>query len=116
MQSKKPSIPWWSWAWPLLALAVLGTAIVAGVGGFVPADGAVGFSATVLAAFCHADVVAPRIGEPLGTLVLAVAVTIIEVALIVSVMIAHPAGKVGLARARVFSAVMLVCNGIVCLC
>jgi Ca2+:H+ antiporter len=116
MQIKKPSIPWWSWIWPLLAWAVLGTAIVAGVGGFVLAVAAVVLIATVFAAVYHAEVVAHRIGEPLGTLVLAVAVTIIEVALIVSVMIAHPAEKVGLARDTVFSAVMLVCNGIVGLC
>ena len=43
--------------------------------------------ATVFAAVYHAEVVAHRIGEPFGTLVLAVAVTVIEVALIVSVMV-----------------------------
>src|SRR5262249_20712362 len=64
----------------------------------------------------HAEVVAHRTGEPFGTLVLAVAVTIIEVALIVSVMVAAPAEKAGLARDTVFAAVMIVCNGIVGLC
>ena len=59
---------------------------------------------------------AHRTGEPFGTLVLAVAVTIIEVALIVSVMVAAPAEKAGLARDTVFAAVMIVCNGIVSLC
>src|SRR4029077_2638672 len=72
--------------------------------------------ATVFAAVYHAEVVAHRVGEPLGTLVLAVAVTVIEGALIVSVMIAPPAKKAGLARDTVFAAVMLVCNGIVGLC
>ena len=47
---------------------------------------------------------------------LAVAVTVIEVALIVSVMIAVPTGKAGLARDTVFAAIMIVCNGIVGLC
>jgi Ca2+:H+ antiporter len=70
----------------------------------------------VFAAVYHAEVVAHRTGEPFGTLVLAVAVTIIEVALIVSVMIAAPAEKAGLARDTVFAAVMIVCNGIVGLC
>ena len=72
--------------------------------------------ATVFAAVYHAEVVAHRTGEPFGTLVLAVAVTIIEVALIVSVMVAAPAEKAGLARDTVFAAVMIVCNGIVGLC
>ena len=42
--------------------------------------------------------------------------TVIEVALIVSVMIAVPTGKAALARDTVFAAVMIVCNGIVGLC
>ena len=72
--------------------------------------------ATVFAAVHHAEVVAHRTGEPFGTLILAVAVTVIEVALIVSVMVAAPAEKAGLARDTVFAAVMIVCNGIVGLC
>ena len=64
----------------------------------------------------HAEVVAHRVGEPFGTLVLALAVTVIETALIVSVMIAAPAENAGLARDTVFAAVMIVCNGIVGLC
>jgi Ca2+:H+ antiporter len=70
----------------------------------------------VFAAVYHAEVVAHRTGEPFGTLVLAVAVTIIEVALIVSVMVSAPAEKAGLARDTVFAAVMIVCNGIVGVC
>jgi len=61
-------------------------------------------------------VVAHRVGEPFGTIVLAVAVTIIEVALIISVMIAAPAEKADLARDTVYAAVMIVCNGIVGAC
>jgi Ca2+:H+ antiporter len=71
---------------------------------------------TVFAAVYHAEVVAHRIGEPFGTIVLAVAVTVIEVALIVSVVIAAPAEKADLARDTVFAAVMIVCNGIVGAC
>ena len=71
---------------------------------------------TVFAAVYHAEVVAHRVGEPFGTLVLALAVTVIETALIVSVMIAAPAEKAGLARDTVFAAVMIVCNGIVGFC
>ena len=64
----------------------------------------------------HAEVIAHRVGEPFGTLVLALAVTVIETALIVSVMLSAPAEKAGLARDTVFAAVMIVCNGIVGLC
>jgi Ca2+:H+ antiporter len=71
---------------------------------------------TVFAAVYHAEVVAHRVGEPFGSLVLAVAVTIIEVALIVSMMVAGGGDTTGLARDTVFAAVMIVCNGIVGLC
>src|SRR5215467_7665431 len=67
----------------------------------------------VLAAVHHAEVVAHRVGEPLGSLVLAIAVTVIEVALIVTLMIAGAGGAETLARDTVFAAVMLTCNGIV---
>src|SRR5262245_5760869 len=117
MVSSTPvSTPWWSWVWPLLAWIILGIAIAVGISGIVAAAAEIVLIATVFAAVYHAEVVAHRVGEPLGTLVLAVAVTIIEVALIVSVMLAHPSEKAGLARDTVFAAVMLVCNGIVGLC
>jgi Ca2+:H+ antiporter len=117
MVSSTPvSTPWWSWVWPLLAWIILGIAIAVGVSGVVAAAAEIVLIATVFAAVYHAEVVAHRVGEPFGTLLLAVAVTIIEVALIVSVMIAHPSEKAGLARDTVFAAVMLVCNGIVGLC
>jgi Ca2+:H+ antiporter len=108
--------PWWTWTWPLLAWAILlASPFVAGSGLVDAAAGAV-LVATVFAAVHHAEVVAHRTGEPFGTLILAVAVTIIEVALIVSVMVAAPAEKAALARDTVFAAVMIVCNGIVGLC
>lgn len=68
---------------------------------------------TVFSAVYHAEVVAHRIGEPFGTLVLAVAVTIIEVALIVSATAASPAANSGLARDTAYAAVIITCNGIV---
>lgn len=113
---KAVRIPWWSWVWPLLAcvlltlqLLVRGNPIVAGLEAFT-------LIATVFAAVYHAEVVAHRVGEPFGSLVLALAVTIIEVALIVSVMITGGDETGGLARDTVFAAVMIVCNGIVGLC
>jgi len=68
--------------------------------------------ATVLVGVSHAEVVAHRVGEPLGSLVLAVAVTVIEVGLILSIM-ASGKGSGTLARDTVFAAVMITCNGIV---
>jgi Ca2+:H+ antiporter len=109
--------PWWTWAWPAAAWVILVlTAALGAVGTVLPALAGVAMIATVFAAVYHAEIIAHRIGEPFGTLVLAVAVTVIEVALIVSVMVAGGAEKAGLARDTVFAAVMIVCNGIVGLC
>jgi Ca2+:H+ antiporter len=108
--------PWWTWTWPLLAYVILLATVFTGHGGLIDAAAGAALFGTVFAAVHHAEVVAHRTGEPFGTLVLAVAVTIIEVALIVSVMVAAPAEKTALARDTVFAAVMIVCNGIVGLC
>ena len=108
--------PWWTWAWPLLAWLILLAASVLGGGGFIAAVAGIALLGTVFAGVYHAEVIAHRIGEPFGTLVLALAVTVIETALIVSVVIAAPAENAGLARDTVFTAVMIVCNGIVGLC
>jgi Ca2+:H+ antiporter len=83
-------MPWWSWAPPLLAWALLGGmavrpefggGVVVGLAALLLA--ALLLAATVFAAVHHAEVVALRVGEPFGSLVLAMAVTVIEVALIV---------------------------------
>src|ERR1051325_3273556 len=107
--------PGGAWGWPLAAWAVWMLSLFVHSEIVEVAAGAA-LIATVFAAVYHAEVVAHRTGEPFGTLVLAVAVTIIEVALIVSVMVSAPAEKAGLARDTVFAAVMIVCNGIVGLC
>jgi Ca2+:H+ antiporter len=70
---------------------------------------------TVFAAVHHAEVVAERIGEPFGTLLLTLSVTIIEVALIATIMLGEQAATT-LARDTVFAVVMIVCNGLVGLC
>src|SRR5262245_62158801 len=108
--------PWWTWMWPVLAWVILSLTFVLDGGALIAAAAGAAVLATVFAAVYHAEVVAHRTGEPYGTLVLAVAVTVIEVALIVSVMLAAPAEKAGLARDTVFAAVMIVCNGIVGAC
>jgi Ca2+:H+ antiporter len=69
--------------------------------------------ACVFAAVHHAEVVAHRIGEPFGSIVLAVAVTVIEVGLIIMLMLGGKGDTSELARDTVFAAVMITCNGIV---
>jgi Ca2+:H+ antiporter len=69
----------------------------------------------IFAAVHHADVIAHRVGEPYGTLVLTLAVTIIEVALIESIVLT-PNSSPALARDTVFAVIMIVCNGLVGLC
>lgn len=70
-------------------------------------------AAAIISAVHHAEVVAARVGEPFGSLTLAVAVTVIEVALIVTLMTADPFGTQALARDTIFAALMITCNGIV---
>ena len=116
MAATSQRMPWWAWAWPALAWVVLLLTMVGvGLRSLSVAAGVI-LIATVFAAVYHAEVVAHRTGEPFGTLVLALAVTVIEAALIVSVMLAAPVEKAGLARDTVFAAVMIVCNGIVGIC
>src|SRR6185295_6467318 len=111
-----PSLPLWSLAVPPLAVLILawswGRPLRLALG--ILLTGAL--FAVVVAAIHHAEVVAHRVGEPYGTLVLAVAVTIIEVALIVALMLAGGESANTLARDTVFSAIMIVCNGVVGLC
>ena len=107
------TLPWWTWTWPALAWAFMLVSVIFGVGAISSLVAGAILMATVFAAVYHAEVVAHRVGEPFGTLVLAVAVTVIEVALIISVMLSAPEAKAGLARDTVFAATMIVCNGIV---
>jgi Ca2+:H+ antiporter len=116
MAAMATRIPWWAWAWPLAGWLVIIMTVAAGGSGWLSALAGFTLVATVFAAVYHAEVIAHRIGEPYGTLVLAIAVTVIEVALIVSVMLGGPADKAALARDTVFASVMIACNGVVGLC
>jgi Ca2+:H+ antiporter len=102
----------WSVVLPPVALAVLVVTWGAKPGNVVLALVACVLAGAVLAAVHHAEVVAHRVGEPLGALVLAVAVTVIEVGLIVTLMTAGGDDTSTLARDTVFAAVMITCNGI----
>lgn len=108
------SLPKWSVGAPVLAwLLLAGTRLDLAeiLGGTYVALLVIALFAGVLAAVFHAEVVAHKVGEPYGTLVLAVAITAIEVALIVSLMIAGGKATTGLARDTVYAAVMIILNG-----
>ncbi len=106
----------WTTAVPVLAVVLLvltwGRSLPAAVVVLVT----VVLAGAVLAAVHHAEVVAHRVGEPFGSLVLAIAVTVIEVALIVTLMLDGGDKSATLARDTVFAAVMITCNGVVGLC
>jgi Ca2+:H+ antiporter len=106
--------------WPLLvpvaAIALLGVAIAAPIGAAITVACLLGLMGAVIAAVHHAEVVAHRVGEPFGTLVLAIAITVIEVALIISMMLAGGDDKATLPRDTIYSAVMIICTGVVGIC
>ncbi len=111
-----------AWVFPVLAVLLFAVATALGFT-FTPSAGGLVFAAvllvilfgTVFAAVHHAEVIAERIGEPYGTLLLTLAVTIIEVALIATIMLGEKPVP-ALARDTVFAVVMIVCNGLVGVC
>lgn len=103
----------WNVLAPLIALVALVFSWGQEIGPVSGALAAVLLGGAVLAAVHHAEVVAHRVGEPFGSLVLAVAVTVIEVALIVTLMTSGGDKAATLARDTVFAAVMITTNGIV---
>src|SRR3712207_8013188 len=109
-------MPWWAWAFPALASALLAATFLGAADAeatpVLLLDMAL-LAGTVFAAVHHAEVVAARVGEPFGSLVLAVAVTVIEGALIVPLILSGGPEKAALARDTVFAAGMNVWNGIV---
>ncbi|MEV8550426.1 calcium:proton antiporter [Streptomyces glaucescens] len=103
----------WTFLVPVLAVILLIFTWGRDLPGPVVAVVTAVLAGAVLAAVHHAEVVAHRVGEPFGSLVLAVAVTIIEVALIVTLMADGGDKSSTLARDTVFAAVMITCNGVV---
>jgi Ca2+:H+ antiporter len=87
----------WTMSPPNWALALLGALLIV----------------TVFTAVHHAEVIALRVGEPFGSLTLALAVTIIEVGMIVVLIWGSPNPNENLARDTVFAAIMITTNGIV---
>lgn len=111
-----PVVRQWTTWMPVLALVALVFGWGRDLSGLGVALVALCLFGAVLAAVHHAEVVAHRVGEPLGSLVLAVAVTVIEVGLIVMLMSGGGDKASTYARDTVFAAVMITCNGIVGLC
>jgi len=108
-------IPLWSIAAPALA-AVLTALILAHVIPETPLVlilSAILLGACVFAAVHHAEMLALKVGEPMGSIVLAVAVTVLEAGLIVSIMLSGALGSETVARDTVFSALMIVLNGVI---
>jgi Ca2+:H+ antiporter len=108
------ALPRWTVIAPLLGLvAVLfdpsGSVLLATMASLI-------LIAAVIAAVHHAETIAHQVGEPFGTLILAVAVTVIETSLIISMMLSDSPGEAGLARDTIFAALMIVMNGIIGLC
>jgi Sodium/calcium exchanger protein len=106
----------WTWLIPVLSLALLVAAVIAGVGMFLGILCGAALIAAVVVAVHHAEVIAHRVGEPFGTLILALAVTAIEAALILSMMIEGGSDMAALPRDSIYAAVMIICNGVVGIC
>lgn len=112
-------IPAWCLAGPLLAGTLVAAKFAALINPSHPVVlvlAVVFLGAAVFAAVHHAEVLAVKIGEPFGSILLALAITTLEVGLIISVMVSGSAGSDAVARDTVFSVVMIVLNGIVGLC
>ncbi len=109
------------WIAPTVGLVVAILALLLGdrgpaeLGGLFAALAMLALTGAVFSSVHHAEVIADRVGEPFGTLVLTVAVTVIEVALILSIMLAGEGGAT-LTRDTVHAVLMVVCNGLVGLC
>lgn len=109
-------VPVWSMVVPVVACGALALVWGGSSSWVLLLVAAAAIVAAVLVAVYHAEVIAHRVGEPFGTLVLALAVTLIEVSLIVSMMMSDHVDSSNLARDAVFATVMIVCNGVIGLC
>jgi len=109
-------MPRWALLIPVGAVTLLVAALMLPPGVWIAVACAAALVAAVVAAVHHAEVVAHRVGEPFGTLVLALAITVIEVALIVSMMLTGGPDTAALPRNTIFSAIMIICSGVVGVC
>lgn len=111
----QPTNPRWTIVFPILSTIMIALYF----SGLLPKDNLLVLAAevvilcgTIFAGVHHAEIVADRVGEPFGSILLAIAVTIIEVGLIAMLMLADEDGGAAIARDTVYSAVMLVLTGL----
>jgi calcium/proton antiporter len=109
MTTHSKSLPIWSVALPILAWGLYFFGLKSAI---LQLSGALLLIGSVLSAVYHAEVVAHKVGEPFGTILLALAITVLEVGLIVSLMVAGGENAAYLARDTVFAAIMLILNGL----
>ncbi len=120
--SAASAMPRSAWVFPVLAALFFASATALGIG-FTRTPAGLVFAVVLLvilfgavfAAVHHAEIIAYRIGEPFGTLLLTLSVTVIEVAMIETLLLSGKANP-ALARDTVFAVVMIVCNGLVGVC
>jgi Ca2+:H+ antiporter len=113
--SDRLALPIWTLIAPGLGLVAVLVGL-ARMGTLGTAAAVIVLIGSVLAAVHHAEVIAHKVGEPFGTLVLAIAVTVIEVSLIVSLMLSNAGDATTLARDTVFAAIMIILNFIIGIC
>lgn len=115
-RTMKLALPLWSVIFPLIGLLFI-LMVGAEHSGIMDLVLGVVLISVVLSAVYHAEVVAHKVGEPYGTLILALAITVIEVSLIVTIMLSKGGEESStLARDTVFAAIMLILTGIIGLC
>lgn len=119
MAATAPDNPLWTILTPIVSIG----AVAAALFGLLPVQSlAVSLlvclllAGSVFAAVHHAEIIAARVGEPYGSIVLAIAITVIEVGLILTLMLAAPDGGPTVARDTVYSAVMIILSGVTGLC
>lgn len=108
-------IPAWSWVLPLFGWLFLALTLFLEFS-WLPFLLFIGVIAAVQASVHHAEVIALKVGEPFGTLVLALAVTVIEVALITAILLKSGGEVSFIARDTIFATIMIILNGLVGIC
>jgi len=105
----------WTTIIPILAWTLLFTGLIAD-NSFFQIIASILLILSVMSAVHHSEIIAERVGEPYGTIILAISITVIEVSIIVSLMMTEGTEAASLARDTVYAATMLILNGIIGLC
>jgi Ca2+:H+ antiporter len=103
----------WPWWVPILAILSVVASSALPLTPWVLAGCGLVLVGAVIASVHHAEVVAHRLGEPMGTVVLSICVTVIEVALISTVMLSGAPGAASLPRDTIFAVIMISCGGVI---